>query len=73
METEGSLPCSKEPAIGPYPEPYESSPSAILFLKDLTLSFHLRLGIPSGLFSPGFSTETLNAFLLYYYYYYYYQ
>jgi hypothetical protein len=25
MEPEGSLPCSQEPAIGPYPEPDESS------------------------------------------------
>jgi hypothetical protein len=26
MEPEGSLPCSQEPANGPYPEPDESSP-----------------------------------------------
>jgi hypothetical protein len=26
MEPEGSLPCSQEPAIGPYPKPDESSP-----------------------------------------------
>jgi len=25
MEPEGSLPCSKKPAAGPYPEPAESS------------------------------------------------
>jgi hypothetical protein len=26
METESSLQCSQKPAIGPYPEPEESSP-----------------------------------------------
>jgi hypothetical protein len=26
MEPEGSLPCSQQPAIGPYLEPDESSP-----------------------------------------------
>jgi hypothetical protein len=26
MEPEGSLPCSQEPFIGPYPEPDQSSP-----------------------------------------------
>jgi hypothetical protein len=26
MEHEGSLPCSQEPSIGPYPEPDQSNP-----------------------------------------------
>jgi len=32
MEAEASLPCSQEPATGPYPEPDESSPHLSILL-----------------------------------------
>jgi hypothetical protein len=63
MEHEDSLPCSQERAIGPYPEPYESSPYYLTCLKSiLILSPQLRLGLPNGLLPSSFSTETLYAF-----------
>jgi hypothetical protein len=46
------------------------TPNPISLWSILTLYFHLRLSIPSGLFSSGFPSKILNAFLLYYYYYY---
>jgi hypothetical protein len=58
MEPEGSLPCSQEPATGPYPEPDESSshphPSSLRSI--LMLPSYLRLGLMSGLFPSGFPT-----------------
>jgi hypothetical protein len=68
MEPEGSLPRSQEPSTGPYPEPDRSNPyHPILSLvrSILILSTYLRLGLLSGLFPSGFSTNILYAFLFY--------
>jgi hypothetical protein len=59
VEPECSLPCSQERPTGPNPEPYQSSPYRLiisLLRSNLILSTHLHLGLPSGLFSSGFST-----------------
>jgi hypothetical protein len=65
MEPKGSMPCSKEPSTGPYPESCESNPHhPILYLRYiLVLSTHLRLGIPRGFFPFGVPTNVLYAFL----------
>ena len=59
MESESSLSLSQEPATCPYPEPAWSSPcshpTSWRFI--LILSFHLHLGLPSGLFPSGFPTK----------------
>jgi hypothetical protein len=56
MEPESSLPHSQVPATCPYPEPARSSPYPHT---SHFLNIHLRLGLPSGLFTLGFPTETL--------------
>jgi hypothetical protein len=66
VESESSLPCSQEPSTGPYPGPYQPStyhhiPSLLRFI--LILSIFLRLCLPTGLFSSGFPTNILYAFL----------
>jgi hypothetical protein len=61
MEPEGSLPHSQVPATSPYPEPAQFSPypTSCLLKIHLNTLFHLRLGLPSGLFPSGFPTKTL--------------
>jgi hypothetical protein len=65
IEPENSSPCSQEPSTGPYPEPDPSSPyhSSLSLRSLLIISIHLRLGLLSGLFSFGFPTNILYAFL----------
>jgi len=62
MEPEGSIPYSKQPNPGPYPEPDESNSHPLRFI--LILSFLLILGLPSVLFLSGFPTEIVCAFFI---------
>jgi hypothetical protein len=66
MEPEGSLACSEEPSIGPYPEPDQSYPHhSILSPKTHFNIVHPpRLGLLSGLFPSIFHTHIIYAFLL---------
>jgi len=62
METEGSLSYSQEPNTGPYPELHASSPHfphPISLRSILILSYHQRLGLPSGLFPSGVLTNEI--------------
>jgi hypothetical protein len=58
MEPEDLLPYSQEPATCLYSEPTPPSTSG---RSTLILSFHLSLGLPSGLLSSGLPTKTMYA------------
>jgi len=62
----GSLSCSQGPATGPGLKSDETSPQlpTVSQRSILILSFHLRLGLPSGLFHSGFASKILYAFLI---------
>jgi hypothetical protein len=65
--TESSLPCSQEPANGPYPEPDASIPQLphTSFLRSiLILASYLRLGLPYSRFPSRFPSKILYAFLI---------
>ena len=67
MEPEGSLPRLRVSATCPYPEPDQSIsclPHYNSRRSILILFFHLRLGLPSGLFPSSFPTKTLYTPLL---------
>jgi len=55
MEPKGSLPFSQKPATWPYSEPAETSSPIEHYLPKV----HLRLGLPSGLFTSGLPTKSL--------------
>jgi len=63
MEPEGSLLHSQAPTICPCPESEQSSlcPHPTSWRCISIFSFHLCLGLPSGLLSLGFPTKTLYA------------
>jgi len=60
MEPEGSLTCSNGPTARSYAV-YTHIPYSLRSI--LTLSYHPHLGLGSGLYSSGFLTKTLYAFL----------
>jgi hypothetical protein len=62
MESEGSLPRSKEPSTGPYSEPDQCSLYHPILPKTHFNIIYLQLGISSGLFPFGFPNSILYAY-----------
>jgi hypothetical protein len=60
------LPCSQDPANGPYPGPEESSPQLTTFisLRSIQISSHLWLGLMSSLLPSAFLMKSLHTFLM---------
>jgi len=66
MKLQISLSCSQDPTTGLYPEPDESSPHRLTIYYNIhsSISYHLHLGLPTGLFPLGFPTKVLYAFII---------
>jgi hypothetical protein len=66
MEPEGSLPFSEEPAVGPCPEPDESSlhHRAVALRSVLILSSKLGSGLQSGLVPWDLFANIMYAFVI---------
>jgi hypothetical protein len=60
MEPEGSSPCSQKPAIGPYPEPAESSSPTDLHLPNVHLNVILPPTPRSSMWSLTFGPPNQN-------------
>jgi hypothetical protein len=63
MEPEGSLPCTQELANGRILSQINPADILTIYLRSiLILSFHPRLGLPSGILLSGFPSNILYAF-----------
>jgi hypothetical protein len=63
MKPKGLLTSSQQSPILPCPQPINPIYTPIVFTTILTLTFHLCLGLPSGLLRFDFPTYALYAFL----------